>query len=120
MHPIDETRKELDLAAIYNAAADWLEAHEWCQGALGRDADGHLITPKHFNDTVPASCCGEGAIRLIVGNGGGPVYFEALRRLDNLVDRTFFQWNDAPGRTKAEVIAKLREASALAAAGAPS
>lgn len=73
-------------------AADYIEAHGWCQNAL-EDHDG--------------SVCVLGAIKAV---GGVITGFSLLAHcaLNSHVGGTFV-WNDAPGRTSTEVCAVLRE-----------
>ncbi len=76
-------------------AIDYIQQHGWCQGiAFGP------------NGTV----CVLGALdktKEMLGN-----YFKAIDRLIPLVGGIpIHRWNDAEGRTKVEVITKLREAA---------
>jgi hypothetical protein len=99
----------LDLAGIYERAAEWLEGHEWIQGENFLTTDG-----KRHSFAVPdpedcAGACAEGALRICGGDRG------AIHRMNKYVgDQTLFIWNDKKGRTKAEVIAKLKEAASAA------
>jgi hypothetical protein len=97
----------LDLPAIYRRAADWLETHEWCQGQYG--VPEHRVSEAY----APVACCLVGACFFVSGH-------DRLVDLEVEITRNLFKaeegvrpsdWNDAPGRTKAEVIAKLRQAA---------
>jgi hypothetical protein len=109
---------DLTIADVLNRAADLLEKPgAWTQGWFARDAIGNK-TPV---DSRSATCfCVMGALQraanathsddviiaareILIANGArakGP-----LGRIAN--------WNDAPERTQAEVVAKLREAARL-------
>ena len=89
------------------AAADHIEAHGWVQGKWGHKGE---------------PCCAEGAIVAVLdGNGGivfgelGPLSAAAKQMLRNALGKAIPAWNDAPGRTAAEVVAALREAARKAA-----
>ena len=83
-------------------AAEVLEEWDWCQGQA-RDGD---------------AFCVMGAIAFVTGedfmNGcildGSPRFHAAADAFVRLEPRGA-DWNDEPGRTKAEVVARLREAA---------
>lgn len=85
---LDEASKLLLKAAVY------LEEIGWCQNTFGyegpRCAIGVLITMNHSNDHI---------------------YQTARDRLRAIVGKDIMSWNDTPGRTKEEVIAKIRAAA---------
>lgn len=101
------------VADILTAAADLIEPEgAWTQGAFARTAKGHVIG----SGEDPAVCfCGAGAVYRM----GGPraVTERALNVLDSWARqrrkgfRIFAQFNDAPERTQAEVVAALRAAA---------
>jgi len=94
----EKVEVELDDASLHLLRAiDYIEKHGWCQG-----------TSFGPNDTV----CIWGA--LYRTKTDTRLYFKASNRLRQLIgDRSIPNWNDAKGRTKEEVIAKLREAAYL-------
>lgn len=106
------TPSPADIARVLRAAADRIEPEgAWCQGEYAKK-DARL---KHL---PPAE-------REIAWCGFGAVAVEALRiRDDPILYRDseiamsvalgghFIRWNDAPSRTQAEVVAKLREIAA--------
>lgn len=96
--------KEEELHRIYAKAADWLEAHDWCQRDLARDADGKRLGSGNISEAVCA--CMAGAVYAVGGN-----MVDVLKLGDIAEIEGPGEWNDVPGRTKAEVIAKLREAA---------
>jgi hypothetical protein len=101
---------------ILSGAADIIEQNGWHQGgyATAPAADGGT------RDTCPtdpnATCfCVFGAMRRVLNLGDNvPIYSShAYRTARNLLsnvigDRRPAEWNDAPGRTKGEVVAALR------------
>lgn len=93
---LDETSKLLLKAAAV------IDERGWCQNEIG-SRDGQV--------------CLEGALyvafygKLAVNHylESHPVTYEALCRIRKAVGmNAAFEWNDAPGRTKEEVVAKLR------------
>lgn len=97
----------LSVAEVLDRAADLIEpAGAWMQNALSKyDIAGN-----------PTCMCVIGAVLNVPGAS-----FEAVDFLDKLLPptkvadkRPAAKWNDAPERTQAEVVAKLREAAALA------
>jgi hypothetical protein len=97
----------LSVAEALDRAADLIEPEgAWMQNALSKyDAAGNVTC-----------MCALGALLNVRGAS-----FEAADFLDTLLPQTrggqkrpLAEWNDAPERTQAEVVAKLREAAALA------
>ncbi len=79
-----------------NDAADYIEKHDWRQGALV-DIDGKV--------------CALGAI-VFSGHYDDAEAREALKKyLSGTPWVSIAEWNDAPGRTKEEVIAAFRNAA---------
>lgn len=91
--------KPVDAAGwiLWNAA-DYIEAHGWCQGTI----------------KVGVRVCAMGALSESIGDRNHVIAQDAVNRLTARVGTYVAQWNDDPGRTKEEVIAALR-AAALAA-----
>jgi hypothetical protein len=97
-------------------AADILEAtpNAWTQGAMARNPEGFKVNPKH----PTAVCfCGLGAIqRAVIDNPKAP-WVEAEALLAGSLSNneatmfTIVRWNDAPERTREEVIAQMRKAA---------
>lgn len=109
-------QQEKTVAEVLEAAASLIEPEgAWTQGAYYRDANGREI----YADRREAACfCALGAIR-IAGDydaSGLPDLNPAAQVLEGVLDTGvgIHEWNDAPGRTQAEVVAKLREAAAVA------
>jgi hypothetical protein len=94
-------------------AADLIEPEgAWTQFVFARDKDGKRVGARHES----ATCwCASGAI---IRAGGGPDTWSAVRAwaalLSVIGNLIIPNWNDAPERTQAEVVAKLREAAAIA------
>jgi hypothetical protein len=89
----------LSVAEVLDAAADLIEPEgAWTQGEWGSDGcwclDGALMAAKGSCQTWPE--------------------LEAVRNAIGPECETAIGWNDAPERTQAEVVAKLREAAAKA------
>lgn len=119
------------LALAVTKASDILEkaaeivASGWTQGAFARDKAGTDIADTFPHEIVPTCFCVFGAINVANGlapdterfggtDGLSPADRFALRALGFDIAFQLAEWNDAPDRTQAEVVAKLREAAALA------
>ncbi|GAA0729863.1 DUF6197 family protein [Sphingomonas japonica] len=104
---------ELTVAEVLDRAADLIEPQgAWTQYYYALDAYG-----RETYYAKEATCfCALGAISVACGaepseeEGTGPQ--KLLWKLIGAVPIS--EWNDAPERTQAEVVAKLREAAALA------
>jgi hypothetical protein len=86
-----------------------MKAHEllatpdrWTQGAFAVDKYGYQ-TPKNGPDAY--SFCVLGAINHCYGEFDE----DAILRLENHTKKSLMEWNDAPERTHAEVLALLKE-----------
>ena len=105
----------MTVADVLDAAADLIEPEgAWCQKALGFDALGCSVGAA--DDIERAVCfCAAGAIWRVVGHHSSRVQavFEQLNKATGGTGGVG-HWNDARKRTQAEVVAKLREAAALA------
>lgn len=90
------------VAKILNGAADYIEKYGHCKG--------------HFQDGTGA-CCTLGAMRLQTeyriswawGEGSVAAFSKHIK--NGWGEAGIANWNDAPERTKEEVIAALREAA---------
>lgn len=88
---------------VLHRAADLLEEFGWCQGRNGSRAEGQMC----IGGAVREACRDFG-----FEYGTGSAMHHALKN----AARAFFPsgapvWNDATGRTRAEVVARLREAA---------
>lgn len=99
----------MNVAEILTKAADLIEPEgAWTQKANARDSEGR----KTFASGEDAVCfCMAGAL-IHAGGGAYPKEFvdAVLPPARGGLDRLVF-FNDAPERTQAEVVAKLREAA---------
>lgn len=91
---------DADVEAALLAAAWYIEEHGWCQHDE-IDEDGRV--------------CMLGALGKVIKRGLG---FEAIEALgfdvvhrDSICGTPAADWNDAPGRTQAEVVERLRRAA---------
>lgn len=112
------TQEHLTPADVLNAAADLLEKPgAWTQGAASRDMFGNV--GEEGDELLPDAVCWclAGAVEHVGGNWSRP-YTTAIRAALGLpmvgIGAQIAEWNDRPGRTQAEVVAKLREAAQLA------
>lgn len=98
-------------ADVLERAADLLEEFGWCQGAAARDEAGKSIVGTWER---AVSFCHNGAIyRAACDLGVSSSLFDG--RWERLIgDSDAHLWNDVPGRTKQEVVARLRDAAATA------
>jgi len=111
---------DLTIAEVLTRAADLIEPEgAWTQGDTARDADGKPLP----NSTEPAAVCWcvLGAIGKTVGGANRPMFSAARKALRAVLPEDIEQidedlpdeanWNDAPERTQAEVVAALRAAA---------
>lgn len=102
----------MNVADILERAADLIEPEgAWTQGAFAVSATGERL-----NEQAPEAVCWcvAGAISRAAGSfysGGASAARDHLRAI---IQDTLPHWNDAPERTQAEVVSKLREAAAKA------
>ena len=89
-------------AEIMDGAADLIERTGWTQAVDARDANGGEVDI----DSPRAVCFCMGAA--LFSASKGPLPPESCR----LFEQPVHTWNDAPGRTKAEVLAALRDGAA--------
>jgi hypothetical protein len=87
-------------------AAHWILTHyDWCQGVLWKDPLGSMITMKgdiDFGNTKLGACCLAGAVQL-VETDYDPL--EIVNVISEAIDGELVPaWNDAPKRTKQEVL----------------
>lgn len=97
---VDHTPAEMDkVSLVILKAADLIEEFGWVQGtAYG-----------YGEDLNRSPMCMFGALRRADRASNFDVCNEAVERVNRAVGGRFMaNWNDVPGRTKAEVIAKLR------------
>lgn len=118
--------EKLSVADVLEHAADLIEPEgKWTQGAFSRNEDGTAdLDEDQTAASNPVCWCGLGALAKVVGADPlAPYAFSIFypersiagyNFLREFVGGDFASWNDAPGRTQAEVVAKLREAAALA------
>jgi hypothetical protein len=98
------------VADVLERAADLIEPKgRWTQGADARNAAGWKT---NGHDDAAVCFCAEGAIIHAAGKNPKHDAFQAVRRA--IGAPWIHEWNDAPGRTQPEVVAKLREAAAVA------
>lgn len=84
----------------------------WCQGRLARNADGKGISP---DDPDAVSWCAIGGIESNhkITEGQAWEAKRLFRRVVGLTGPGIDKWNDAPGRTQAEVLAAFDAAIEL-------
>lgn len=81
-------------------AVEYIETHGWCQGGQGYGPNGQrcmLRAMMHSADHVRATMSAFAVAREAVAEEIGTLAIAS--------------WNDSPGRTRAEVVAKLRAAA---------
>lgn len=82
----------------------------WCQGHYALDDHGN---PALVEDDA-CYFCAEGAIIAAMRNDHGRDFMETVRALGRAIgvhNSKIIPWNDAPGRTQAEVVAALKAAA---------
>lgn len=102
------------IADVLDAAADLIEPEgAWTTETVASTADGNSV----LSDNPQAVCfCAMGAIFRCGGDPVGADKFFGGTICPGGGWGHIGPWNDAPERTQAEVVAKLREAAALARA----
>ncbi len=106
---------DVSVADVLDRAADLIEPEgSWMQGYLGRDATGRLLDTKEINKAV--CMCAAGAMWRALGgfsDDADVTFWAACREIRAVTGCDGVgSWND--GSTQSEVVAKLREAAALA------
>lgn len=108
------SREVTEADVLERAAYGYEEGlYEWRRGRFAEDANGNFL---NYTDVVGgrrghAYCMVGATVQAAVDFGGRSSGVNAYR----LYGRGAWQdWNDAPGRTKQEVVARLREAAARA------
>lgn len=110
------TRRE-----VLHRAADLLEEFGHCKGLYAKDNLGHSVDPC---DSDATAFCIAGALgralvdlghaRRDVGKAGTRLLYDIPWGRDSSSDVARMDWNDAPERTRAEVVTRLREAAEAA------
>lgn len=104
----------LTVAEVLDGAADLLTPEgAWTQGRMARRQTGH--TAWSLFDDSAVCFCAIGAMIRVSGSYEPDLKEEAFAEALGFASASrLASWNDDPGRTQAEVVAKLREAAALA------
>lgn len=102
-------------ADVLREAARLIEEGGWTQGALARTLRGLSVEPG--SGQAVAWCAAGALLRASVAMASGPyrdeyarrLYRDAMEQLDAVVGQRggAVAWNDAPGRTREEVVAAL-------------
>lgn len=102
------------VSQVLSEAADLLEKPgAWTQGMFSVNAEGDPVLPFW----TEAQCfCAVGAVaKVLVMNGtSAENWLDTSSGFHGLLANSLEDFNDTEGRTQAEVVAKLREAAALA------
>lgn len=98
-----------EVADILRQAADLIEPKgRWGRVYYARTKDGIPTGPRGPN----AACwCAWGALRCVGRHDGDEAIGCAITFVQLALDDDLARWNDAPGRTQAEVVAALRAAA---------
>jgi hypothetical protein len=89
---------------VLHRAADLLEEFGWTQNSEARTADGRCV--KAYNHDAVAFCAG-GAVDRACFDLAIPEW--TYEEIADLIGQGYADWNDDPRRTKAQVVARLRE-----------
>lgn len=103
---------DLKPSEVLSKAADLIEPEgAWARHQLAKSAHDQVVNP---TDERAVCWCMAGAMQRITPVLGN-VYYRAHEFVARSLDiPTFASWNDAPGRTQAEVVKALRDAAELA------
>lgn len=118
------TTTQSEAAVFRDAIAVLRDAHKllergWCQGSMARDGSGTVVAS---HDKQACSWCASGALRTAAS--AATAIGDRFERTDALDKARWLlrretgavyisEWNDAPGRTQAEVLAAVDRAAAL-------
>lgn len=98
------------VADVLDRAADLLEEFGWCQKKAGSKFEGEMCAVGAIMESVDDFTGSWGSV-------GRDLYNAACSIQGDASEATIWPlaiWNDAPGRTKAEVVARLRDAARAA------
>jgi hypothetical protein len=96
--------------AVIRAMLEFYKTHGWTQEVYARDASGDEA---RYLDSGAVCFCLDGCyLRVIDAGATLPARQIALEILYEFTDGNYVRWNDAPGRTKRQVMAMLRRAAA--------
>lgn len=113
-HLSGDTEGSGGVAEILSKAADLIQPKgAWLQGALAKMANG--LEPRRITDPSAVSFCALGALIHAAGPHYGD-YVAARDCLHRSLGRSIVDFNNAPERTRVEVVTALRDAAALARA----
>lgn len=102
-----------EIADILDRAADLIEPEgAWTQKANARDRDGK--TTGALSGNAVCFCMAGAVIRVSGGDYPKEAVMAVLPKPNSLFHDWLVAFNDAPGRTQSDVVAKLREAAAKA------
>jgi hypothetical protein len=107
----------MNISDVLDRAADLIEPEgRWVQGPFAADAKGREIFEREKGPIYPgATCfCIAGAINKVLGRRNRHSRMDVKAVLSSCIGANFIDFNEAPGRTQPEVVAKLREAAAKA------
>ena len=97
-------------SAVLLAAADLIERTGWTQGSPAADEQGYPV--RSHSAAACRFCVAEAIRRACPGYPNDNLDIAAMNLLErHLSTLDIPAWNDAPGRTKEEVVAALREAA---------
>lgn len=105
-----------ELAALTLLDAQALVESGWLQGRFARNAGGAVVDPR---DDCAASFCMIGAVCKVTGRdygdewGDWPELVPLIAVTGSLIADGLSGWNDAKGRTQAEVVAAFGKAAEL-------
>jgi hypothetical protein len=110
------TKPPLTWRKLLLAAAELIHRKGWCQRVAARNRAG---TVEAYDSKWAVRFCPLGAFWRVSkqANLTDPLYRSAMDALCAVVGRRVISWNDARGRTKAEVVAAMRKAARSRVAG---
>lgn len=104
--------EQSEVAAVLNKAASLVE-QGWTQGDWAVDSAGHPVDV--HNREACAWCLNAAVVRARDTARHIPEWGPIQRAVTQAIGSSMWaRWNDAPGRTQAEVVAALRQAAELA------
>lgn len=95
--------------AVIRAMLEFYKTHGWCQKHMAADENGNRVWCE--SDEAKQFCL-VGAELMVGLNARYDVRNQAFDRITKIIGQHWSSWNDAPGRTKRQVMAMLRRALA--------
>ena len=109
---------EATVADVFDRAADLLGEQGWTKGSRGLPWGKWLAGRRPLGQLCYLGSVAQAALDLGIQKPDGCSWYEWTGTLVGENHRAAYGWNDSPGRTKAEVVTRLRQKASRAREGA--